>query len=75
MTRAQWFTTRERNSSPIARAVLGDCELSVRYLGDGKWRWLVDKDGRVIAAGAASNAADASEQAEVMAIAANANLS
>jgi hypothetical protein len=74
MLRPQWVCRRERGSSPIEHAALGDYELSVHYLG-GKWRWLVDKDGRAIAEGAASSAADAREQAEVVALAANSNLS
>jgi hypothetical protein len=72
---AQWFTTDDHGLVPIERAVLGESELSVRYIGGGEWQWLVDRDGRAIAEGAASSAVDAREQAEAVAIAASLNLS
>jgi hypothetical protein len=60
---------------PIERAVLGESELSVRYIGGGEWQWLIDRDGRTIAKGSANSDADAREQAEAVAITANSNLS
>ena len=71
---AQWFTTHDRGLAPIERAVLGESELSVRYIGSGEWQWLVDRDGHTIAKGGANSDAAAREQAEAVAIAANSNL-
>jgi len=72
---AHWFIHHEHGSSPIERAVLGDCELSVLYLGRGEWQWLVGKDGRDVAGARVRSAADARALAEAVARSAGSNLS
>jgi hypothetical protein len=68
MTRAYWFTHREAGGFPVERAVLGDCDLSVLHVG-GEWQWLVRREGRDVAEGAARSADDALHQAEAVAFA------
>jgi hypothetical protein len=50
---------------------LANCDLSVLHVG-GEWQWLVQREGRDIAEGAARGAMDARRQAEAVALKLNA---
>jgi hypothetical protein len=63
----RWFTTYEYGSFPIERAALGDCDLSVLRIG-GQRQWLVLRDGRDVAEGAARADLEARKQAEAVAL-------
>ena len=63
---AYWFAPRDHDELPAERAALGDCELAVMRIG-GEWEWLVMREGREIAAGAAVRHDDARMQAEAAA--------
>ena len=67
MTTACWFTHIEQGGFPIERAALGDCDLSLIYVG-GRWEWLVRQDGRDMAEGTALTADAARRDAEATAI-------
>lgn len=67
MTVAYWFTQQEHGGVPVERAALGACDLSVLHVC-GEWQWLVRRDGRDIAEGAARRAIDAQRQAEAAAL-------
>jgi hypothetical protein len=64
---AYWFTQHEHGGFAIKRAALGSCDLSIGYIG-GEWQWLVRRDGRDVAEGAARDAADAQREAEAAAL-------
>jgi hypothetical protein len=57
----------EAGSFPIERAALGACDLSVLHIG-GEWQWLVRRDGRDVAEGAARTPGEARAQAEAVAL-------
>ena len=63
---ARWSTQHEAGGLPVHRAALGDCDLSVLYIGTG-WSWLVRRDGRDVAEGLAATLGEAQEQAEASA--------
>jgi hypothetical protein len=63
---AYWFEHKERGGFPVQRAAVRDCDLSVLHVA-GEWQWLVSRDGRDIAEGAARDAVDAQRQAEAVA--------
>jgi hypothetical protein len=67
MTQAYWFEHGEQGGFPVLRAAVGDCDLSVLHVG-GEWQWLVRRDGRDIAEGAARNAVEARQAAEAVAL-------
>jgi hypothetical protein len=67
MTTVQWLTQHEDGGFPIARAALGSCDLSVLRIGD-EWHWLVRRDGRDVADGAARSAVDARRAVEAIAL-------
>jgi hypothetical protein len=67
MTLVYWFTAKEQDGFPVQRAALGSCDLSMMHIG-GEWQWLVRRDGRDVAEGAARAAVDAKEQAETVAL-------
>jgi hypothetical protein len=66
-TVAHWFTQHEQGGFPVERAALGSCDLSILHIG-GEWQWLVRRDGRDVAEGAARAAADAKREAEAVAL-------
>jgi hypothetical protein len=71
VTRAYSFEHKEQCSFPALRAAVGDCDLSVLHVARGRWgewQWLVRRDGRDIAEGAAPALADAQRQAEAVAL-------
>jgi hypothetical protein len=51
----------------VRRAALGDCDLSVLHVGC-EYHWLVRRDGRGVAEGAAPDLADARRPAEAVAL-------
>jgi hypothetical protein len=57
------FTQYDLFGFPVEKAALGDCDLSVMFIG-GNWEWLVRHDGRDIVEGSARCAAAAKQQAE-----------
>jgi len=59
---AQWRTQYDCSGFPVEQAKLCGFDLSVAYIG-GEWQWLVRRDGRDFAEGAARCAAVAKEQA------------
>jgi hypothetical protein len=63
---ALWFTHCERGGFPVEKAALGGCDLSVAFIG-GEWQWLIRREGRDIAEGAARACRAAKEQAEAVA--------
>lgn len=63
---ADWITQKEHGGFPIERAAVGGCDLSVLYVG-GEWQWLVQREGRDVAEGAARASLAARQQAEVVA--------
>lgn len=67
MTLAYWSTQKEHGGFPVEKAALGSCDLSVLHVG-GEWQWLVRRDGRDVAEGAARAAVDAQRQAEAVAL-------
>jgi hypothetical protein len=52
-----WHTQHEHGGFPIECAALGPYDLSVLHIG-GEWQWLVRRDGRDVAEGAARVAVD-----------------
>jgi hypothetical protein len=64
---ANWFTQSEPYGFSVERAVVADCDLSVLHI-DGKWQWLVQRDGRSLGEGATCAAEDARTQAEIVAL-------
>lgn len=67
MALAHWFTQHKHGGFPVERAALGSCDLSMLHIG-GEWQWLVRRDGRDVAEGAARAASDAQRQAEAVAL-------
>jgi hypothetical protein len=63
---AYWFTQYDLFGFPGELATLGDCDLSVMFVG-GNWEWLVRHDGRDVAEGSPRCSAAAKQQAEDMA--------
>ena len=55
----------EHGGFPVEKAALGDCDLSMLYVG-GEWEWLVRQAGCDVAEGAARSAVDARRPAEVV---------
>jgi hypothetical protein len=49
---AHWSIDREKGGFPVERATVGAFDLCVAYVG-GEWQWLIRRDGRDIAEGAA----------------------
>jgi hypothetical protein len=66
MTQAYWFEHHERGGFPVLLAAVGDCGLSVLHVGD-EYHWLVRREGRDVAEGAADSAEEAQRQAEAVA--------
>jgi hypothetical protein len=64
---ACWFIHCEQGGFPVLRDAVGACDLSALYVG-GERQWLVRREGRDIAEGAARSAADARRQAEAGAL-------
>jgi hypothetical protein len=63
---AQWFTQYDLFHFPVELAELGGCDLRVCFVG-GEWQWLVQREGRDLAEGAARASAAAKQQAEAVA--------
>ena len=63
---AHWFTDYDGGGFPVEKAVIGDCDLSVAYIG-GEWQWLVKCRGREVAEGAARGYLAARRDAESVA--------
>jgi hypothetical protein len=63
---ADWITQKEYGGFPVERAAVGGCDLSVLYVG-GEWQWLVQREGRDVAEGAARASLAARQQAEAVA--------
>ena len=64
---AYWFVQqREAGGFPIERAEVGNCELSVLFVG-GEWQWLVRRGRHNLAEGVARASRAARQQAEAMA--------
>ena len=59
---AHWSTQYDRSGFPVEQAKLCGSDLSVAFIG-GEWQWLVRRDGRDFAEGAARCAAVAKDQA------------
>jgi hypothetical protein len=66
-TTAHWFTEKEHDGFPVEKAALGAFDLSVLYVG-GEWQWLVRREGRDVAEGAARGCLAARQQAEAVAL-------
>jgi hypothetical protein len=62
---AQWFTQYDLFGFPIEQAVIGDCDLSVVFVG-GEWQWPVRRDGCDLAEGQARACLAAKQQAEAV---------
>ena len=61
--KTHWFTVHEYGGLRVDSASLGSCDLSILHIA-GEWLWLVRRDGRDMAEGAASSRDDARRDAE-----------
>jgi hypothetical protein len=62
-----WFVQVEFGGGDTPRAIIGDCDLSVRYDGRG-WHWFVRRHGVDMAEGSRCSITAAKQQAEATAI-------
>ena len=64
---ADWATQHGQGESPIERARMGSFDLSVLSARDG-WQWLIRRNGRELAGGAAGTKGGARQEAEAVAV-------